>query len=248
MPVLSLSLVLEVLALVHFAKKRPDTYWLWIIIIGGPVGSLAYLLIEGLPDLQFNQSFQWMHRRRRMKQLEIMVLDNPSSGNYEELGELYSESKQYQKARECFDKAITPRSDAPNPFYGRALCELELGDFAAACNDLEKVVAKDRKYDYQRALGLLAFAYAESGQTDRARMIFTEALASSTLSETQFHYALFLAKSGDTAAARQMAAQVLNKKATLPSYLKRRERPWFRRAQALLKQLPTGQSGAGAAQ
>jgi hypothetical protein len=40
--------------------------------------------------------------------------------------------------------------------------------------------------------------------------------------------------------ARHWAQRILQKKATLPSYLKRRERPWFRRAEALLKQLPPG--------
>ena len=40
------------------------------------------------------------------------------------------------------------------------------------------------------------------------------------------------------AEAREMAGKILNKKATLPRYLKRRERPWFRRAEVLLRQLP----------
>ena len=35
-----------------------------------------------------------------------------------------------------------------------------------------------------------------------------------------------------------MGTANLNKKATMPRYLKRRERPWFRRASALMKRLP----------
>lgn len=50
--------------------------------------------------------------------------------------------------------------------------------------------------------------------------------------------AQFLTTQGKAAEARQWAQRILGKKATMPRYLKRRERPWFRRASALLKRLP----------
>ena len=233
-----MTLVLWAMAIAHFIKRRPDTYWLWIIIIGGPIGALVYLVVEALPDLRLNHSFQWMHRRKRLKQLETAILDNPSVGNYEELGELYSEEKSYVRARECFDKAITARTNMPSPFYGRALCELQLGDYPAARADLERVLSFDPKYDYSRAPGLLAHAYAQLGEKEKAARLFEQVIEGSTLSETQYNYANLLKQQGKTREAREMAGKILNKKATLPRYLKRRERPWFRRAEVLLRQLP----------
>lgn len=233
-----LSVILVLMALLHFIKRRPDMYWLWIIIIGGPIGSLIYLAMEAVPDLRLNHSFQWIQRRKRLKQLETAVLDNPSVGNYEELGEIHSEQKSYARAKDCFDKAITPRTNMPSPFYGRAQCELQLGDYAAAVADLERVLAYDRKYDYSRAPGLLAHAYALLGEKEKAERLFNEVMEGSTLSETQYNFASFLKQQGKTGEAREMVRKILNKKATLPRYLKRRERPWFRRAEALLKQLP----------
>jgi len=226
------------MAIAHFIKRRPDNYWLWIIIIGGPIGALVYLVVEALPDLRLNHSFQWMHRRKRLKQLETAILDNPSVGNYEELGELYSEQKSYVRARECFDKAITARTNLPSPFYGRALCELQLGDYPAAGADLERVLSFDPKYDYSRAPGLLAHAYAQLGEKEKAARLFEQVTEGSTLSETQYNYANLLKQQGKTREAREMVGKIMNKKATLPRYLKRRERPWFRRAEALLRQLP----------
>jgi len=166
------------------------------------------------------------------------VLDNPSAGNYEELADLYLEQKNYVKAKECYDRAISSRTDSPDPFYRRALCELEMNDFPAAVADLERVVKKDPSYDYQRAPGLLAYAWSRTNQNEQAASLFEHVTQTSTLSETQFNYAVFLASQGKTAEARQWAQRVLNKKATMPRYLKRRERPWFRRAGALLKKLP----------
>ena len=60
----------------------------------------------------------------------------------------------------------------------------------------------------------------------------------STLSETQLNYAAFLADTGRPAEARAWVERILRKKATMPDYIRRRERPWFRKAKALLKRLP----------
>ena len=93
------------------------------------------------------------------------------------------------------------------------------------------------KYDYHRAAGLLAHVLAQLGRSDEAAARFAEVTQVSTLSETQTNYASFLAATGKTAEAREWAQRVLAEKATMPAYMRRRERPWFRKAAALLKSL-----------
>jgi hypothetical protein len=235
----SFGFIFVAIAIVHFIRRRPDNYWLWIIIMGGGLGALIYIVMEVLPDLGLlRQSFRVFSHRKRVQQLEMIVLDNPSAGNYEELADLYLEQKKFAKAKECYDRAISSRTDSPDPFYRRGLCELELNNFAAAVSDLERVVAKDRNYDYQRAAGLLAYAWSRNNQEPQAASLFEQVTQTSTLSETQFNYAQFLAVQGKPAEAKQWAQRILGKKATMPRYLKRRERPWFRRASSLLKRLP----------
>ena len=232
------GIVLQAIAIVHFARRRPDTYWLWIIIIGGGLGAAAYILLEVVPDAGLlRTSFQVFPRRRQIKQLQAAIIDNPSIGNYEELGDLYLEDGQFARARECFDKVIASRPDTPDPFYRRALAELALDDATAAVTDLEEVFDRDPKYDYQRAAGLLAHALGKTGQVERGLKVFADTLELSTLSETQYNYAALLAEQGKKAEAKEWAERVLRKKLTMPSYLRRRERPWFRKASALLKRL-----------
>lgn len=235
----SFGFIFVAIALVHFIRRRPDTYWLWIIMLGGGLGALVYIIVEVLPDLSLlRHQFRVLSHRKRMRQLEVLIIDNPSAGNYEELADLYFEKKNYQKAKECYDRAISSRTDSPDPFYRRALCEIELKDFKAAAADLELVTAKDPNYDYQRAAGLLAFVWSQTGQPEQAGKLFARVTETSTLSETQYNYAQYLADNGKKAEARDWAQRIVNKKVTMPRYLKRRERPWFRRASTLLKRLP----------
>jgi hypothetical protein len=232
------GVVLQALAVIHFVRRRPDTYWLWIILVFGGLGALAYILVEVIPDVRLLRgTFQVFPRRKRIKALEAAIIDNPSIGNYEELGDLYLDDKQYARARECFDKVIA-RSDGIDPFYRRALAELALNDYQAAAADLAQVIARDPKYDYQRAAGLHAHALARTGERENAAALFAEVTKTSTLSETQYHYASLLADEGRAPEAREWAERILRKKATMPDYIRRRERPWFRSARALLKRLP----------
>ena len=230
--------LLQAVAIVHFIRRRPDTYWIFIILFLGWVGALIYIVAEVIPDAGLlRTSFQVFPRRRRIRELERAILDNPSAGNYEELGLLYLDDGDFARARACYDKAISSRTDSVDPFYRRGIAEIELGDFAAAVPDLERAVAADPTYDFQRAKGLLAHAYAESGQSDKADALFREATKISTSSETYYNYALYLQTEGRKDEARQWAQKILDKGPTMPAYQRRRERQWFRKAYALLTRL-----------
>jgi hypothetical protein len=231
------SILLRIVAIVHFIRRRPNFFWLFIILFHW-LGALVYILVEVIPDASLlSTSFQVFPRRRRIRELERAILDNPSAGNYEELGLLYLDDGDFSRARAAYDKSISARTDSPDPFYRRGIAEVALGDFPAAIPDLERAIASDPSYDFHRAKGLLAHAYAQTGHPDQAEILFQQATKISTISETYYNYALFLQSQGRTAEARDWAQKILDKRPTMPGYLRRRERPWFRKAQLLLARL-----------
>lgn len=225
-------------AIVHFIRRRPDTYWIFIILFLGWIGAAVYIVVEVIPDAGLLRgSFQAFPRRRRIHELEAAILDNPSAGNYEELGLLYLDDGDFARARGCYDRSISQRSDSVDPFYRRGVAEVELGDFGAAVPDLERAVQADPSYDFHRAIGLLAHAYAQTGQPQKAAELFEKATRISTSSETYYNYALFLQAQGSTEEARQWVQKIIDKRATMPGYQRRRERVWFRKAYALAARL-----------
>ncbi len=232
------GIILQAIAIVHFIRRRPDTYWIFVILFLGWIGALVYIVAEVVPDVGLlRTSFQAFPRRRRIHELEHAVLDNPSAGNYEELGLLYLDDHKFARARACYDKAIASRTDSVDAFYRRGVAESELGEFATAVPDLEHAVKADPNYDFYRAVGLLAHAYAETGNAEKAAALFQQATKISTSSETYYNYALFLHAQGRKEEARQWAQKILDKGPTMPRYQRRRERPWFRKAYALLARL-----------
>src|SRR5580765_2881738 len=241
------GILLQIVAVVHFVKRRPENYWLWIILIGGPIGATAYLLVEVAPDARLlGGVFHGFGRRSRIQSLETQILDNPSAGNFEEVAELYLEEKKYEKAREAFTKAIEgygarrasgAQNDSLHTFYGRAKSLLGLDDYAGAIPDLERVVGADVKFDYYRAAGVLGDAYARTGELEKAAQWFARATQYSTTPETLYKYAWVLKTLGKTHEAREWVAKLMVKKRTLPGYMQRVERPWFRKGKALKKVL-----------
>ena len=140
--------------------------------------------------------------------------------------------------RDSYDRAITPRTASIDPYYRRGLAALALDDLQSAVGDFSRVVTEDPKYDFHRAAGLLAHVCARLGNSEDAEAWFKQATSLSTASELAIHYAEFLEQAQRPAEARDWAQRVLAKKATMPRYLARRERPWFRRAKGILKRLP----------
>jgi hypothetical protein len=231
------GIVLMVVALFHYVRRQPSFYWLYLIIFMGPLGALIYLAVEGLPELFDPGAFRFLERGRRVREVENSIRQNPSAGNYEELGLLRLDKGDWAGARACFDKALAQRTDSLDPFYRRGLAEVELGDFAAARADLERVVVADAGYDFQRAAGLLALADWKTGDIERAQRLFEQVLRTSTLTETQLYYAEFLAENGHRDEAKQQAIRIRDKRAGMPGFQRRRERKLFRRNSALLRKL-----------
>jgi len=84
---------------------------------------------------------------------------------------------------------------------------------------------------------LLADAYARTGHMERAEPLFAEVTGFSTTPETLYNYACFLKLQNRRDEAREWTQKLLAKKRTLPRYMQRVERPWFRKGKALLKEL-----------
>lgn len=95
----------------------------------------------------------------------------------------------------------------------------------------------DPKYDSYRAELMLAQSYAATRRDQEAVPFFEDVVLHSNTPETLYTYAAFLKSQNRRDEARDWLSKLQQKRQTLPRYWQRIERPWFRKGQALLKEL-----------
>ncbi len=226
----------QALMLLHYFRRRPDGYWFFIIIFMGPLGALIYFILEVVPDLRVKPPMiARFERKRRREWLEHVAGDAPSLEALQELGEIYAADGKHERAIEFFSRALKRDKESREALYGRGKSLLALGRIEEAVADLEPVVRAEPVYGRYDAYLTLAECYEKLSRDDAARTAYQEILGRTTVSRAYYNYGALLARHGETATACEMMQQILAKKPALPRYLRRQERPWFRKAEAFLK-------------
>ena len=210
-----------------------------VILFLGPLGALVYLLVEALPDLGLLRVLKVFPRRKRIRHARGST-PTLRQGTTKNSVICIWKTASWCRRVTAFDRAIGARAI---PWTRSIAAE------SARCNWATRprrcltwsawLRQRCRHYDFYRAAGLLAHAYAQTGQKERAETLFREVTAKSVASETYLNFADLLASEGHIEEARAWARKVLEKKPAMPGYLRRRERPWFRSANKLLKRLAT---------
>ncbi len=197
------GLLLQAAAIIHFIRRRPDTYWLYIILFLGPIGAIVYMFAEVFPDAGLlNQSFKGISRRKRIAALELTIRDNPSAGNYEELGELCMDDGQLQRAREAFDKAIAARSNTLDCFYRRGVCAILLGDAHGSFAGPGEGGRQGAELRFQSRPGVAGPGIRAHGREGKGRGAFSARDGRFYLSETYLNFADLLASEGQATQKR----------------------------------------------
>jgi tetratricopeptide (TPR) repeat protein len=108
------------------------------------------------------------------KLTEGVVFKSDSQDKYYNLGILYDEKQEYEKAEEAFRKSIEYKPDDPEArfFFGRYLWRL--GKYERAEDEFKE--ALKRRPDYLEAYLSLGYCLNEQGKKKEARIIFIDAL------------------------------------------------------------------------
>jgi len=236
-----LSTIFQIAMIVHWVRVRPELYWLWIIILLGPLGALIYFFVEVVPTIRWRlPAIERLERRRRKAYLERVAADSPTQESLARLARICALDGERERAVELYGGAIERDPHDPDSLYGRGKALVELGRVTEAIRDLEAVVEVEPAHDFHQAAVKLAGAYEANGQDDMAELTYRSILGRTTVSAAYYGYARLLARRGDTAEARKQLQHILDKQPGLPRYLRRQERPWVRKAKDMLKELESG--------
>lgn len=177
MPLIVLSLIVQVAFIMHILRTGRNTTWIWIVLMLPGAGAIAYFLMEVLPDLQNSRA-----ARQASNKLKTVVNPNrdirAASRNLE-IADTIENSKRL--AEECFNKGLYSDAkdlyqkclqglyaDDPDLMFGLARSHFELQNYTETITELEKLRALNPEYRNPDAHLIYARALEGAGQLPAA--------------------------------------------------------------------------------
>lgn len=244
MPLGIILLLIDVGLIVHAAKTGRFWPWGFVILFIPVFGSLAYVLVELLPEWFGSAQGQTARRRmvstldpgRRYRALSDQLEVTDTIANRAALADECLALGRFDEALGHYDHILAlPMGDDAIYALGKARAQFGLGhpqDAVATLDDLRK-----RWPDYQSAEAHLLYARAleESGRTDDALFEYQALANYYPGAEARARYGLLLDKAGRQAEAKVVFTELLTGLKRAPNYVRRVQAEWIALAERALR-------------
>lgn len=217
MPFIILSVLVQVALIVHIVKTGRNTTWLWIVLMLPGAGSIAYLIVEVLPDLMNGRSGRQVTRK-------VQSVVNPNRDinaasreyakantveNSMRLADEYLSQGVYDKAKTLYQKCLSGLyADDPELLYGLAQSQFGLDEFAGVVQTLDELKTKNPGYRNADAHLIYARSLAGLERVDEAQHEFTALHSYFPGPAASFYYGLFLKSQGKVDEANDIFRQI----------------------------------------
>jgi tetratricopeptide (TPR) repeat protein len=205
--------------------------------VGFALVSLFYyfMVYRASPSLTQGFELPGAHDRRRIKELQAKIYHLDKAHHYFQLGDIYFQHGKLDQAQECYRSALERE---PNDIDTRAhlgQCLLREKKPAEALPLLEGVVKENPKHDYGHSLMALAETLTALGESDRALDIWKKVTDSHSYPRAKVQLAELYVSKNQAELAKSELNEVLSDDLHAPSFQRKRDRVWVRRAKALLR-------------
>jgi hypothetical protein len=240
---LILSLVIQVVLIVHVVRTGRNQIWIWILVLLPLAGPIAYIAAELLPDLFRSRAAQRAGRglRRAMdpgRDLrryanEVQVAGNVASR--QRYAEELVRHQQYDEAILQYRGALTGLYEHdPNLMLGLAQAQFGKGDPAAARTTLDELIRQNPDFRSPDGHLLYARALEAEGNVQKALEEYAVLAPSYPGAEAAVRYAQLLKAQGRLTEAQKVVRELLEQARIAPRHYRRAQQPWLDAAQRLL--------------
>lgn len=234
-----LTLAVQAGLIVHVIKTGRNTLWIWAIALLPAAGSLAYVVVEILPDL-----FRGRTARRTRAGVQRMIDPNRDlrqaateveiSGNVDArrrlADELYQRG-QYVESIAAYRAGLRGIFEHdPTLLLGLARAQFASGDYAAARASLEDLIRHNP--DFQSPDGHLLYARTLEAQDalDEAEHEYGAVAAGYPGAEARLRYALLLKRRGKFEDSRRILKDLLDGAKLGPAHYRKAQAEWLDQA------------------
>lgn len=211
--------------------------WLLAAFFFGPVGALIYLAVVVVPDmLPARRPKAGPRLQLAQAEIEVKRLDNAPA--WRDLAEARRAKGRHEEALAAAEQAFAKDPEDPHIAWELAQCRIAAGRAAAAIEPLDIALAKDRGFAAGAALHALAVARRGAGDAAGALAALRELGARTSRPEFLYSLAQAEAEVGEVSTARALLQRIVDEGSLVPRYLAGEVRPWIRKANRRLAELP----------
>jgi len=225
----------SIICAVHVVRTGQQMYWLWILVIGGPLGAAFYFFAVMLPDLMGGRTArnvgktarQVIDPERDYRTALRALEDTATVGNRMKVAQAAAALGRWSDAEAqwalCGDGQF---GDDPVVLLGHADALLELGKHAEALKKLEKLRSLGRDGETPRVALAFARAYEGLGRNNDADDAYRFAADRVPGLEAGGRYVAFMAKVGRREDAEIGMAEIERRLQKIASPLRGEARIW----------------------
>jgi len=246
MPLLILTVIVQIGLIVHVVRTGRQTFWVFILLIAPGIGSIAYFIIELLPELKGSVRGQRALRQVRKTinpgaDLRQRELEHKMSGSVDAARRLAGElvdSGQYQQAIAHYEQALTGLyKNDPDLLLGLATAQFENDQFEDTIRTLDRLM--EHNPDFRSADGHLFYARATEacGNEEKAQEEYAAVVVYFAGAEARVRFGRFLEKRGNEKEALHQYEEIVSAAELAPHHYRKVQREWISEAKSGIKRL-----------
>ncbi|VAX00754.1 putative membrane protein [hydrothermal vent metagenome] len=220
MPILIVTVLLQVALVLHIVKTGRNTTWIWIVVMLPLAGSIAYVVVEVLPGIVAGKTGRKVHKNIKNiinpdKNINEASRDYSISDTVEnsvKLAEQCLTKNMFDEAKQLFEKALSGmHQDAPDIMFGLARAEFGLTNYNRTKEILDDLISTNP--DYKNSNAHLLYARTAENLSDIQLALQEYQVLDGYYSglEASYRYAVLLKSNGQRDKANAVFEKILNK-------------------------------------
>ena len=240
MPILILSVVVQLALIVHVLKTGRNTIWVFILLFAPVIGGLAYLIVELLPELTRSRTGRRLRSSvvkavnpdRDLKTAERNLSVAGTAQNAMKLAEELITKGRFGEARDLYVGALKGvHSDDPDLMLGLARAQFALSDYSQVVATLDRFRQSHPALKSPEGHLLYARAQQELGYAEEAIHEYEALIKYASGPEPRCRLAMLLKDRGELERAKAMFRDVKSESEVAGRHYNSIHREWVQLAE-----------------
>lgn len=219
------------------AIRRDEWLWAAFMLFFPGLADVIYffVVLRAAPSATIGFQLPGAQNRRRIKELQAQIHNLDKPHHYLELGDIYFQKGDLPRAEQCYRDCLQrdPQDIDARAHMGQ--CLLRSKNPAAARPLLEQVCREKPMHDYGYSLMAYAETLAALGQTDASVAVWQQVLESHSYARARVQLAELYLANHQSPLAQAGLREAISDDAHAPSFERKRDRVWIRKARRLLR-------------